>query len=307
MNMYSKIFRTALGNYKQPGFGKNLSDLFMDWRRESPSAVSFKDLVEDFVGKPEDENLYDALRRAMELADRPSKNPYHNHHHNREVFLMTLALLKTHQEIQASPPIHADLAWTTLCAALLHDYRHDGGTNRVDDKVIPMRLEQRSIDLAKREMEDLDLGPLFWHQVSMIVLPTDITAPTVGAPSPSTELKQIFTDHVKKMPMRRNDNSLFASLRASPELTLCALTLSDADLSTSAGLCADIAQRNTLCLHKETKGIIAYTPQSIQGFVRFVCKGFPATPAGRELFTAGLQEINAHVNADIENGVAYEF
>lgn len=279
-------------------FGPRLSALFRDLRvSDDFPCTAFTALAENYFGQPETKGIKDAVFTALELADEQNLNGYHNHHHNREVVAVTIALLLKHQMSNLQPRLSNDLIWLTIAASAIHDYKHDGTSNKVNGIVHPMRLEQHALSQAKSRLIDAGISEQNWAQLEAMILPTDIT-PT-DKPSPSAQLKEIFSYHSGNTSKPDYIDSHLQSLLENDELALCAAILGDADLSISAGLDPIMANQNSICVEVESNGAILATPQSYKGFLDFVCKGFPASPAGQVLLLPGLTQIRISNNNDL--------
>lgn len=108
-------------------FGGKLGDIFMGWRNEeNVSCAGLADICARSIGEPKNPAVRRVAEAALKLADEKNNNPYHDHHHNREVAALTLAMLIRHKITMLEPEIDRDMAWLTLAGAAIHDYKHDG-------------------------------------------------------------------------------------------------------------------------------------------------------------------------------------
>ncbi len=288
--LYEQAVKEGLSDNPN-SFGSLMSQAFRAWRRNRGfDRTELQDLARTWMNFPENSRLDEVLKVALQLADEKSGNDYHNQHHNHEVISLTLALLRVHNnELKNEPPISTDMAMLTLIAAAIHDYGHDGEGNKIGGVVHPMRLEKNSLDTAKPHLLAAGLTELEWLKLSMMVLPTD-TTPANG-PSPAAQLTKIFRYNSGTQSELHDINPVFLSLVYDRELALCAQILGDADVGISAGLDYEIAMENTKNLFHETRGAISYTPEALSGFLTYVCKDFPASPAGQHCLAKNFETI----------------
>lgn len=301
-NNYSK-FENII-NCVAEDSGARLGDLFLDWRKDKDlSSVGLIDICERLIGPPKNKKLRNVARAALLLADEKNGNAYHSHHHNREVATLTLAMLIRHKMNMLEPEIDNDMAWLTLAGAAIHDYKHDGTSNRVNGIVEPMRLEKNALKCAAPTLFEAGVGWKNWHTICMVVLPTDIT-PT-DKPSPCMQLKQVYNAcNGERADVYRVD-PMFVSVLCDPVLATCAQIVSDADLGISAGLNYEIAQDNCEKLCIETKGTIPWRPSAFKHYLTNICAGFPGSHAGKSLLSSGFKDIIRQNERDQHLGISF--
>jgi len=286
-------------------FGARMGDIFMGWRKEENiSAASLVDICARYFGEPKDPVIRKVAAAALQMADERTVNAYHDHHHNREVAALTLAMLIRHKMNMIEPEISADMAWLTLSGAAIHDYKHDGTGNRVNGVTSPMRLERLALQSSAPALREAGISWKDWHTICMVVLPTDIT-PTADRPSPCMQLKQVYNAcNGKRADVCRVD-PMFVSVLCDPVLATCAQIVSDADLGISAGLDYRLAMQNCENLCIETKGAIPWRPAAFKYYLTEICKDFPGSDAGKTLLAPGFNRIKCLNERDQHLGISF--
>lgn len=131
------------------------------------------------------------IKAAASLAQKKNNNPFHNNLHFLEVTAL-LDRLATH--LKLSPDEHMCL----IVAALIHDYQHDGGTNTVDGKHTPFRLEQMAFDAARETLEKSGMTKDQLQLIELLVRATDVSPdPNFNNISPAQSLKNYLDNNEK--------------------------------------------------------------------------------------------------------------
>lgn len=221
-----------------------------------------------------------ACLMAAVLAAMPSTQPFHNHHHTREVvFLSALLGLRA-----GLPP---ESASELFIAACIHDFVHDGLGNNRNGRHTPMRLETKALEAAK---PFLNLPDAQWARIVAMVLATDVSKS--NGPSPAQWMRMIYENKPAD-----DCPAALRPLRTDRTLALQAALLEDADIGTSAGMPYDIAKKMTALVAQET-GVFDATPQTLLGFLNDVCHGRFITQAAQDMFGHSINDLRREASAE---------
>lgn len=170
-------------------------------------------------------------------------NAYHNRQHTCEVMLCTLLLAR---QQHLGPAEQARV----LFAALIHDFRHDGGTNGR----AAFRLEQGAIAAARPFMVKAGMDALEIERIAALVLATDL-----GTGAPFARRCLVHHDRPGHRPRLTPSGAApepLARLATDPALALQAVLVSEADLLPSVGLTPAYARRCQGRLAQENRLVV---------------------------------------------------
>lgn len=215
-----------------------------------------------------DKALIDA---AANLAAEPNNNAFHNNRHFLEVFSLT-AFLARHAHNEGRITTHD--AALLLVSALVHDYRHDGGTNGTNQ----YRLERLAIDGARPRLAMAGATAADLEKIEACVLATDVSRDFSNPDSTSP------SDSLKRYAASGNPADLKPELAAIHQhgFADAALMLHDADLTSGGLLAPDLCANRGRDLAREAKQ--PYTPQTALFFFDKIAHRRMFSQSGQALF-----------------------
>jgi hypothetical protein len=244
--------------------------LFETWRR---SDIPPLELLLPMA--PDDSDL---CMVAALIASVPSDLSFHNQHHVREV--VCLAMMMT-----LDKPL--EMQRELFVAACIHDFGHDGMSNRRAARHKPMRLERQALDLSYPYLKAAGMTDAMWKRITVMVLATDVSKDDSGATSPAEWMRRA----VNKQSSDGCPPELLP-LFTDPDLTMQTAILEDADLGTSAALPYEHASRMTALVADET-GMLAPTPQTLISFLDHICHGAFLTQEALNIFGDNIMALRA--------------
>jgi hypothetical protein len=259
--------------------GKNLADVFLDWRDDPPSIAAIIAYGAEKFGIDQKSPFLRAALLTAVAADVPNANPYHSIHHYREVTCAMIRLLHAHAQIAGEVPLDTNDMAKCLLAAAGHDLLHDGNSNGLTQ----YRLEDQSFFAMAPFMTLSGVGEKSQQDIHTMIRATDISAHN-GHPSPQRLLRHFYAgDNIALC------EGISAAASDKKLLTMAAL-LGDADLTPSGATDLAFIRTMSTYVHRETPSV-QDTPQSTLGFIRFVIGEKHATAAGQAVGQAALVDM----------------
>lgn len=294
-----------IGTQTSSEWGDSLANLFMEWRNNVPPTMpALLGFACDYFKIKSTHRLFSTALAACVLSEIPHINSYHNNHHFREVFTVTICLCAMHNEVAGrANRLDATDILLLLTAAAIHDFGHDGRGNIMDGDHYPMRLEQRSFDYAKpflmaagASADDLDI-------IRGTILGTDVSK-SAQYDSQSNCLKSIYQAHRGRAAMPEKECETLHVLKTSQKATLLAMLMAEADIAPSTGLNYDFSMYSTVLVARESS-ILQPSANTLYGFMKHICNGEYLTQAARTLMAENFTAISLQAEQDSEENRLY--
>lgn len=271
-------------------------ETFRQWREKKMPRL--KDFAEYIGPAFRNHRLWPVVLVACAMGDEPHTNPYHSNDHFREVMACYLRLTA---EING---LDDDAFLTGFIACCLHDYKHDGSTNRVNDTHEPMRLEMRSCGLAEEALRAAGADDTLLTNVRAIIGATDVSRG--GAPtSPAHILRHIHFAHIGEDKMPKDVPEVMQPLVDNKELAYVAILMEVADIIPSAAIDHAHSVASIKMLEAENPNSIKADAQNLLFFLDVLCDNIPHVAVARDLFGSTYARIRAKVGEEAKSGVEY--
>lgn len=275
---------TPLIEIIQKGRVDGLAECYRAWRKHCPPIEQTAGAIAEHLFSSEADRRL--INTAARLAAEPNRNPFHGNRHFLEVFAAA-ALLGYRGICYQRRIITQHDFRNLLVAALVHDYGHDGGTNMVDGKHIPFRLEKHAFNETWHALTEAGADTRDLLDIEAYILATDVSKDfnNPHALSPA-ETALNYAKSKQKEDLHAN----LQRLRENHKLET-ALMLRDADLC--AGMIAvDLSVDGGKRLAEEQG--YAYDDEGQRFFLEHICHLRASSQAGRALLQDHLDTVLAH-------------
>ncbi len=286
---------------------KNNLDLLRGWHTQgkSPSLTALCIYGIENLRLNLAPDIQQAVLTASILGELDHPLPYHNNMHFRKVLLQMLRLVTVHNEIyhgtaRALDPNKVALLMAAVC---VHDLGHDGMGNTLKGIHHPGFIERRSFMLAEPYLRMAGLGDVALNDLKVLLLSTDVS-PLADPGNYMNQMKAAYRFHYlgeRKGLQSLNLDQDLKPLQKNAQLTMMALLLHEADISTSAGLHYDITKYETAIYAREI-GEEHARPSHIIEFLDTVCQQRMISDAAQKLYAANMARIHALALEDSNNG-----
>jgi hypothetical protein len=223
---------------------------------------------------------YNLIKAAIGLAAQTNTNPYHGNKHFLDVFILSAAL---GYHAYKDQKIDAQGFSYLLTAALIHDYKHDGGNNRG----IQYRLEKIAIDAAEQTLRHAGATDDEIDILRALIYTTDVSkdfsSPKAISPAESVKLYSQTND----------PNDLKPELRIlhARGMTDIALMLEDSDIG-GGMICPSLTNHNGRLLAQEQGR--QFSPSDSLFFLEKICHGQAYSLAGKTLLQPFVDKTMRH-------------
>lgn len=261
--------------------------IFRSWDAVHPGVEeTVRAVIQDSYFTAESRRM---IMAAANLAAEPNGNPFHNNRHFLEVFSFTFMIGQ--HALDYGRMDERDFA-RLLSAALIHDYKHDGGTNTVNGVHYPFRLELLAFDSARDKLALAGAGRVDLKIIEALVMATDVSQPQ--------DLPNMISpaDSVKKYVTSGDAFFLHPGLMIlkNPKLADMAMMLHDADIGASATLSRSFCEMSSGYLADEW-GIEAPAGFS-SGFIEHVCQKRLFSTSGYTLLQPHMDRVAREFGLD---------
>jgi hypothetical protein len=262
-----------------------LIKIFDNWREELP------DIEETVAAFTAPYNFSDKsqslILAAAKLAAEPATNAYHSNTHFLKVATVATMLgANALQENRITKPLFALL----ITSALIHDYRHDGTTNKGE----MFRLEKIAFENAKPSLMEAGADQEDLELIKAFIYTTDVSASATSpdATSPAEQVKvYALTGDVRALGRE------FKILHVT-ETSDVALMLEDADLIAGGITKPEHLEYESMLLAKERN--MEFTRASADFFIEEVCHRQLFSKSGAALFQPYMDYLIAYREAQEE-------
>jgi hypothetical protein len=295
----SKLKDHTMGAFKQSSLGDNQARSALLWvhalmhadvpatienfKKGREQAVDIEEIVhvlcDEISFSPKHKKL---LAAGAKLASEPNDNSFHDNAHFLEVFSTSLML--GYQDYMEGY-IEKEQLTHLLCAALIHDYGHDGGSNNG----VQFKLEDYAVDKAEPWFRKAGANEKDINLIRTLVRATDCSkskdsAYAVHSPADHVKFHEEYTEKELPKELQALKNAGYIN---------AAKTLLDADLSGSL-IDVDLSVQNGHRLCDEVN--MAFSPEGQIYFLELIAHKKMFSKQGDKHLTPHLKNVLNHYN-----------